>query len=133
MLSELVYKFLRILENRGKYGLAVRLGERYLMRAGVLPRGKPDATFFDIQILRVIDRCLMYTGNPGRALELAEVTMDIVKKQGNNLLLASVGDSLASRKLLLGRLQEAHDLNQRVMVITENALRSVLETEENPQ
>ncbi|MCA9805748.1 MAG: tetratricopeptide repeat protein, partial [Cyanobacteria bacterium HKST-UBA02] len=49
------------------------------------------------------------------------------------LLLASVGDSLASRKLLLGRLQEAHDLNQRVMVITENALRSVLETEENPQ
>lgn len=133
MLSEMVYKFLRFLENRSNYGLAVRLGEQYLARAGVLPRGKPDATFFDIQILRVIDRCLMCTGNPGHALELAELTMDIVKKQGNNLLLASVGDSLASRKLLLGRLQEAHDLNLRVMVITENALRRATETEENPQ
>lgn len=133
MLSEMVYKILRILENRGRYGLAVRLGEQYLTRAGVLPRGKPDATFFDIQILRVIDRCLLCTGNPGHALDLAEVTMTIVKEQGNNLLLASVGDSLASRKLLLGRLQEAHDLNQRVMVISENALKRATEAEENPQ
>ncbi|MGE0265214.1 MAG: tetratricopeptide repeat protein [Candidatus Obscuribacterales bacterium] len=133
MLSEMIYKFLRFLENQGKYRLAVRLGERYLTMNGVLPRGKPDATLFDIQILRAIDRCLMYTGNPGRALELAELTMSIVKEQGNSLLLASVGDSLASRKLLLGSLQEAHDLNQRVMIITENALGRAIESKASPQ
>lgn len=125
MISYFVENFLQSLYQQGQFKWVIKLGTRYVGWKKIGPDSF-NISFFDLQILTWICCAQSITGQIPDSLKTAELGLACARRTDWPSKVVSFGEMVSNKKLILGYILEAFEMNTNVLTIAENTYSNAL-------